>query len=781
MLQSVILSSQISILVCLFLGTGPIAAQKTGAIQGRVQDLRTGKALAGTNVVVLEGVAGTATDADGNFVLSGLRPGTYRLKFTYIGYEPVIKTDVVVATAQQAVLNVSLRQSYIVTDSVFVTPGYFDDAVESSVSSTTLSREEIRRFPGGFEDVVRTVATLPGVAAVNQGGRNDLIVRGGGPSENLYIVNGIEVPNINHFGNQGSASGALSFINLDFVENVEFSAGGFSARFGDKMSSVLALSLRTGRDDRLGGKATISATQFGVEMEGPVTRNGSFLFSARRSYLDFIFKAAGQPFIPEYTDFNLVANYDLTPADRLTFVGFAAIDRVARDQSTLGNRTRNSDLLDNSQDQLIGGMSYRRLFSRGFLNLVANINYNGFRFDQIDALEETFFRSRARETELGLKASSYLSVTRSGGLFAGVSFKNILNKNMTAFADTVYDRSGNRVPVAALQVPQRTDVNLSAQKVGAYLEWEEAIAPALTVLAGVRTDVYPFMTKRFYPSARFSLRLEPGRSLKIKSSVGRYFQPPSYVWLTNSFNRDLKALRNDMAILGFDYLLRSDLKFSLETYYKSYRDLPTGIVPGETDYLVLTNTGVGFGGREDDFQSFGYFDLNSGGTGNAFGFEIFLQKKYSDVPFYGQFSLTVGKGEFTARNGLTYPGQFDQRVLLNLTAGYKFNPGWEVSGKFRVFTGAPFTPVYRPSENSGRIQNLPEEYLSRRLRTGHHLDLRVDRRFNFSRWSMVLFLDVQNIYNNKLPVQPRYDFWDDDINASNTIALLPTIGISAQF
>jgi outer membrane receptor for ferrienterochelin and colicin len=137
------------------------------------------------------------------------------------------------------------------------------------VSSTKLAAEEIRRFPGGFEDIVRTVATLPGVAVVNEGGRNDLLVRGGGPSENLYLINNIEVPNINHFGSQGSSSGALSFVNLDFIDRVEFSTGGFGARYGDKMSSVLSLGIRPGRSDRIGGEATISATQFGLNLEGP--------------------------------------------------------------------------------------------------------------------------------------------------------------------------------------------------------------------------------------------------------------------------------------------------------------------------------------------------------------------------------------------------------------------------------------------------------------------------------------------------------------------------------
>ena len=183
-----------------------------------------------------------------------------------------------------------------------MTASFFRRTPEQAVSVQRLSFEEIRRSPGGFEDVVRAVAVFPGVAQVSAG-RNDLIVRGGAPSENIYVVDNLEIPNINHFGTQGSGGGPLSYINLDFVRETSFSTGGFGARYGDRLSSVLTIDLREGRTDRLGGKATISATQFGLNLEGPIGENGTFLVSARRSYLDLIFRASGFSFVPEYWDF----------------------------------------------------------------------------------------------------------------------------------------------------------------------------------------------------------------------------------------------------------------------------------------------------------------------------------------------------------------------------------------------------------------------------------------------------------------------------------------------
>ncbi len=752
-----------------------------GKIQGRVVDAKTQEPLNGANVLVIGTAKGSVSDLEGNFLIEDLAPGTYQLRFSYVGYEAMIKTDVVVATARPALVNVEMIETFIQQKEIVVTPGYFVEEFESLVSSTSLTAEEIRRFPGGFEDVVRTAATLPGVAVVNEGGRNDLLVRGGGPSENLYLINNIEVPNINHFGTQGSSSGALSFVNLDFIDQVEFSTGGFGARYGDKMSSVLALDIRSGRTDRLGGEATISATQYGFDLEGPFAEKGNFLFSARKSYLDLIFKAAGQPFVPVYTDFNLFANYDLSPRHKLSFIGLAAIDRVNRDQSTLEKRVTNAGILDNTQNQIIAGVNWRRLMGNGFFDFTLNTNYNGFRFSQIDEFEREYFNSKADETELNLKLTSYFSVRRSGGIYAGVSVKNIFNDNTTVFADTIYDRNGRRVPVSSLGLPQANAVDTSVQKYAAYAEWEQKLSDRFNFNIGLRGDYYGFLRDKFYPSARLAAGFKAAPNLKFKTSFGRYYQSPSYVWVVNPVNENLKALRNDMAILGLEFLVRKDFNSSVEFYYKRYRDLPTGTIPNQTDYLVLTNTGVGYGGREDDYQSFGYFPLVSRGTGRAYGFEFLLQKRFSDIPCYGQISIGYNKSEYTAGNGKNYPGQFDQRLIFNLSGGYVFNSKWEISSKFRYFTGAPFTPVYLPAQNGGVIQNLPEEYLSQRLQAGHHLDVRVDRRFNFASWTMILFLDIQNIYNFKVQRRPSYDFWENKIEDRNGIGLLPSIGISGEF
>jgi hypothetical protein len=782
------LSKTISIYILILLLTNSALSKNLlspdGTIEGNIIDRQTKEPLAGVNILIPGTSQGASTNIDGKFLIEDLPIGTYRLEISYIGYITQKVTDIIVTHNKPAVVDIQLMEQIMESEGIVVTAGYFVEETMTQPSTIGLQREEIRRFPGGFEDVVRTVSTFPGIAINVSSGRNDLLVRGGGPSENLYVVENIEVPNINHFGTQGTGSGSLSFVNLDFVENVSFSTGGFTSEFGDKMSSTLSLNLSRGRRDHIGGKLLISATQYGFNLEGPLGSSGDFIFSARRSYLDLIFNAAGLPFVPVYTDFNFVLHYDLSEKDKFVILGLAALDQVDRDISTEENRVVNAGIMDNTQNQYISGLNYRRLLNHGYLDLTVGFTSNNYQFSQINEFGEKYFDSQAKENEFNIKAQHFIGISKTLGLLSGLSFKNVHVDNVTVFADTIYDRSGNRVPVESLGLTQYTKLIADGKKYAAFIKAEWAVTPLLSLNLGLRLDHYSFLRKPNYLAPRLNLKYKLSNSLSLKGSLGIYYQSPSYVWMVNEENRDLYALENNMAIIGVDYLIQDDLRMSVETFYKRYDNLPTGTLPDVNDYLVITNTGTGYGGREDDFQSFGYFSMLSDGTGKAYGFEWLLQKKFSRIPCYGQISFGYSKSEYIAGNGLMYPGQFDQRIIINIAGGYKFNENWEISSKFRFYTGIPYTTVYRPTDNPlnpGNIQNLPDEYLSARLDPEGIWDVRVDRYFNFNSWRLVIFVDVQNVLNVKYQTRPTYDFWNDEVVTQNSIGILPTIGISAEF
>jgi len=755
-----------------------------GTISGYVIDAKTKEPLAGANVLVAETQIGAATDENGNFVINNAPLGTQLVKAVFIGYQDRVISDVFIGPGDVVNLKIELMPEIFETDDIVVSAGFYNEDELPQPSTLNLTREEIRRFPGGFEDVVRTVSTLPGVAINVSQGRNDLIVRGGGPSENLYTINNIEVQNINHFGTQGTASGSLSFINTDLINNVTFSTGGFSALYGDKMSSVLQLDLNEGRNDRLGGKLLVSATQFGANLEGPLTGDGNFIFSARKSYLDFIFKAAGLPFVPIYTDFNFAGNYRINPANRITVLGLAAFDEVSRNLDSAKNRRVNSTLLDNTQTQLIGGIDFRHLYKNGYFDLTFSANKNTFRFSQQDTNSVRYFKNNSDEKEYNSKITFYYALNKKLGFYGGFAYKNIDTKNEIFFADSIIDRNGNKIAAADIGVSGITNAGISGNKSAAFVKAEWQPSYPLLFDFGLRLDWYSPLKEAQYISPRLAFTYTANPQWKIKLSGGLYHQAPSYIWLVNTENRKLKALQNRMVVLGTSYKPQPEWRASFEVFYKDYRNLPSGTLPGVNDYIVLTNTGSSYGGREDDFQSFGLFTLNSRASGFAYGAELNIQKRYSDKPYYGQASLSWSRTLYTANDGNEYPGQFDQRYIFSIVGGYILNEKWEFSSKFRFFSGAPYTPVYIPDENpikQGVIQNLPEEYLSKRLDNSYVLDVRVDRNFMFDDYSLIIFVDIQNILNFKVPQKPQYDFGDNKIVDSSDIGILPSIGISFSF
>ena len=754
---------------------------QNAVLQGYVYDAITQEPLVSASIQILETKRGAATDINGKFEIKNLDVGDYRIRVSVVGYETRTIADIRLSNAKPFEIDIYLSEDVIQSEVIEVNAGYFNRIQEITTSKISLSREEIRRFPGGFEDVVRTVSTLPGISINTEQGRNDLLVRGGGPSENLFIINGLEIPNINHFGTQGSSSGTLSFINLDFIQNVEFSSGGFTAEYGDKMSSVMEIDLAKGRSDKLGGKTLISATQFGANIEGPLSKQSSFFFSARKSYLDIIFKANGFPFVPVYSDLNFSYSHQFSNNDQLFFLSVYAKDDIDKDNSDLENRIKNTTIMNNNQNQIINGLTYRRQLNSGYLDIIGSVNYLDYRFSQDDQDLREYFRSSSIEREYIAKINYLTSVSKKLTLRAGLSQKLINFSSRTTFADTINDQSGNRIARTDIGLSEKITDKFTETKRAAYFDIDYIASPSIEIKAGLRFDRYSYINEKNYLAPRFAAKFIFSDKFESKISGGTYYQSPSYIWTSNPLNKDLKALRNDMIVLSFNYFPKDDWKVTSEFYYKDYTDLPGGIQTNLNDYIVITNTGTGFGGQVNNFQGFGYFPMASKATGNAYGAELLIQKKYSETPYYGQFSLSYGKSELTAINGKTYPNQYDQRIILNLGAGYKMNRFWEFSGKFRLFTGTPFTPAYLPENNNGQLYKLPNEYLSERLGTGNKLDLRADRYFYYDHFTLILFLDIQNILNAEIPSRPRYDFFEKKIREPRAVRILPSIGVSFEF
>jgi len=702
---------------------------------------------------------------DGKFSIKNIPVGSYQIRASAIGYSSRIKSDLIVSTAKPSVVEFELLETVIEIEAITVTSDLFQTAPTEVNSITNFSYEEIRRAPGGFEDVVRALSVLPGVAIADPG-RNDLIVRGGAPSENLFLVDGMVVPNINHFGSQGATGGPLSFVNLDFVEESSFSTGGFSAIYGDKLSSVLQIKLQDGRSDRIGGKGTISATQFGFNLEGPLSSNSDFIFSVRRSYLDFIFKAAGFGFVPEYYDVLSKFNYILDNNNSFSFLFISAFDNVKFFNETADQRFSNSRALGSDQTQYVTGISYRHLLKKGFFDISLNRNFIDFNTSQRDSLLNPIFLNESREGENTLKLDFVYKLSPMTEINFGAQIKQIKFKTdvklpsfLTTFGDTLEIYS-----LKAEEMFFKSNI---------YAQYSNMFFNRIRLNLGIRTDYFSAIEQKFTfgPCLSLSYALTPISNLNF--STGIYHQNPSYIWLAaDEVNRKLNQIQVEHYILGVDHRLRDDIIMKAEAFYKNYSNYPASLL---RNYVVLANTGAGFAGAEDNFSSFGLEKLSSGGKGFSHGIEFSLQKKSSVIPHYGIFSLTYGETYFTGLEGIERAGTYDQRLIINLSAGYIFNKKWEASVKFRYASGKPKTPF-----NSDGSQTIAL-YNTERLPNTHSLDIRIDRRWNFHGWNLIAYLDVQNIYNRKNVSVNRWNPRTKSADEGSAIGILPSIGVSIEF
>lgn len=745
----------------------PVFAQElVGEINGIVIDLTTKKAIPYANVVVLGTNYGAATDENGKYLIKNIPLNTYRLRASVIGYTAQTITDIVLQSNKPVAVNFELLPQAIEINGVTVTEGYFRNDPLELTSTKNFSYEEIRRSPGGFEDVVRALSVLPGVAQADAG-RNDLVVRGGAPSENLYLVDGLEVPNINHFGTQGATGGPLSFINLDFVKETSFSTGGFPVLYGDKLSSVLKINLREGRKDRLGGKAIISASQFGVNAEGPLfNEKSSFMFSARRSYLDFIFKAAGFSFVPEYYDVLTKADYKVDNSNSFSFLFISAFDNVKFFNDNADKRYDNSRILGSDQIQYVTGLSYRKLFSNGYMNLSLSRNYIDYDTRQSDTLFNPIFKNKSKEEENNLRLDVVQKFSSTLEINYGLTAK-LIEFDADILFPTFITSFGDSLPITSLSKKD------NFFKGGLYFNFNLLFFNKLVTNVGIRADYFDAIKNKYYFSPRFSASYMLTPLTNINFSTGVYYQFPSYIWLiADRLNENLDAVKVNQYIMGFDHQLNHDALLKVELFYKNYSNYPTSLI---RPYLVLANTGAGFAGSDDNFSSFGLEPLVSKGFGKSRGVELSIQKKISDTPYYGILSLTYSKSDFTALDGIERSGAYDQNWIFNLSGGYKINNYWEASTRFRFASGRPYTPFMYNG-----LQSVVE-YNSRRLVSIHSLDVRVDKRWFFSGWTLITYIDIQNIYNRKNLSGIRWDRKEQRVDESSSIGILPSIGISAEF
>lgn len=753
----------------------PSFSQQQSAVIGTVTDSKSREPLIGVTIQAEGTPGGTTTDTDGKYRLN-LPVGSYNIKATFVGYSPLTKFNVVLTSgnAQQIGFELIEETIQLETATVVLNRSVSVATAETPNSVQKLTTEEIKNNPGGNFDISRVIQVLPGVGgtAGSVGGfRNDLIIRGGGPNENVFYLDGIEIPVINHFATQGSSGGPTGILNVSFIEDATLSSSSFNARYDNALSSVLQFKQRTGNPDRFQGNVRVSSTEVAGTVEGPISPKTTYLASVRRSYLQLLFKAIDLPIRPNYWDFQYKITSKISKKTTLTAIGVGAIDEftfaVPKESSPEKEYILRSNPSINQWNYTVG-FSLQRLLENGFMNISVSRNMFDNRLDRFEdnrTGDETarVFKSQSQEIENKLR----LDVNKFLGKWeysygAMLQFVKYNNDFFNVRQRPVVDGTGT-TPGVNIQFNTAIDFF----KYGAFVQVNRKLAnDRLNLSAGLRTDMNSFTDTGNNPlktlSPRASLSYQLNDKWRVNGSLGRYYKIPIYTVLgykDNSFaNRASEYIRSDHAVLGVEFVPRPTTRITVEAFTKEYANYPVSVRDG----ISLANQGGEFG-------AIGNEKVTSTGAGRSRGVEFFIQQKLAGN-FFGVLSYTLFRSEFTGADGVYTPSAWDTRQLVSTQLGYKFKRGWEIGGKFLYQGGAPYTPFdLAASQNNYTTTGVGTlDYTrlnSQRLRAFNRFDLRIDKKWNAKRYSVDAFIDIQNLFLTKNPAFPQFTFARTDDNS----------------
>ena len=756
------------VLILTFILALPLLAfAQKGTIKGRVFNAKSNEPIEFANILVQGTTIGSTSDLDGNYIFTGITPGFYRLVVSFVGFETAVSPEIQVQGNQTTFVDIPVTESALQIKEVVVRQNLNLKRIESPISVLSIGVQEIEKSAGANRDVSKVVQALPGVGATDPN-RNDLIVRGGGPSENVFYLDGVEIPVINHFATQGSSGGAIGVINPDFVREINFYTGAFPANRTNALSSVMEIRQKDGSKDRVHSKLSVGASDAALTIDGPLSPKSTFIVSARQSYLQYLFKFIGLPFLPTYNDFQLKYKYEINKKNEITFIGIGAIDNLTlntelQQTGTEAQKYLLSYLPIYKQWNYTVGAVYKH-FGEGFIdnwvlsrNMLRNSNY---KFENNDDTKPKTSDYTSDEAENKLRFERdypYLPVKLKIG--AGVRYSHYTNDT---YRRLFYNNTVNELNYS-------TELNLFGYQAFAQAS-DEYLEDRLKLSLGVSMVGNNFNKNMKNPLNQLSPRLSASYNISeqvdFNANIGRYAAQPAYTTmgycettggpLVNK-NENLKYVTSNQLIMGFEFRPKDKMRMTIEGFYKQYSNYPLSVREG----ISIASQGADYGQIGDE-------EIVSTGKGRAYGFEVLFKiMEWNNLNLTSTY--TYFRSEFTDKNGIYRPSSWDTKHLLNLIASYKFRNSWNIATRWRFVGGAPYSPIDEAlSTNRGawNITNQPyldyNNFNANRLSSNHQLDIRIDKEFFFKKWALNLYADVQNAYNFQSEKAPIYT--NKDVN-----------------
>lgn len=729
-----------------------LLAQPVHQVKGTVIDKSSRQPLEFINVMIVGLNKGGVTNAEGKFSIGQVPPGIYRLQASAIGYKTVTTPEYILST-RDLHIQIEMEENQTELEGVTVTASPFRRDIESPVSLRIIGLQEIEKSPGANRDISRIVQSYPGVAFSPIGYRNDLIVRGGSPSENRFYLDGVEIPNINHFSTQGASGGPVGILNADLIREVNFYTGAFPTDKGNALCSVLDFKLRDGDMERNSLKATLGASEVSLASNGHLGKKTSYLVSVRQSYLQFLFDMLGLPFLPTFTDaqFKLKTRFDAR--NELTVLGLGGIDKMKL--NTKADDEDNEYILSYlpkiQQETFTLGAVYRHYAGAHVQSVVAShsyLNNRNTKYQQNDESDPDHLMLRLRSTEqntqLRLENSSSF---RNWKVTVGTSLDYSQYSN-TTFQKVYTDR--------AQTFDYHTYLGIMRWGLFGTINYT-SIDERFTASLGLRADANNYSAAMKDLSDQLSPRLSLSYQLtehwSLSGNAGLYYQLPPYTALGFKNNNGLYAnkyalryMQVSQGSIGLNWRKGDTFEVSVEGFYKDYDKIPLSVADG----IPLTCKG-------NDYGVIGNELLTSTAQGRSYGAELLLKwlvaKKLNLAS-----SFTLFKSEYRTDKESEYiASAWDNRFIFNLRGTYNLPRHWSVGMKVSCIGGAPYTP-YDADKSSlvtaWNAQGKPyydyTRYNEERLPASTQVDIRIDKTFYLKRCMLGFYIDLQNIAGSKL-------------------------------
>ena len=771
---------------------------QTYSVKGVVTSHATGEGLPFVSVGIWNTPMGTMTDSLGNYFIGNLSPGMYRIQVSSVGYKTYVSPEFRISSYDYT-LDIALEESQVALSEVSVVAAPFRSSIESPIAMRVIGVQEIEKSPGANRDISKVVNSFPGVAsAVGNGYRNDLMIRGGGPSENKFFLDGVEIPNINHFSTQGASGGPVGIIDADLIREVNFYTGAFPVSRGNALSSVFDFKLLDGTPDKYTFKGTVGASELALTSKGHIGNKTTYIVSVRQSYLQLLFSLLDMPFLPRYTDAQFKVKTRFSQEHELTVLGLGAIDDMKLNTETdpedeskqyllnyLPTIKQNTYTLGAVYKHYSGNHTQTVVLSRSFMNN-SNIKY---RDNDESSTDNLTLRLKSDEIENHLRFENRSLV----GLFDLTAGFNV---DYAVYRNNTFQRAFTDIPK---EIRYKTDLGLFKWGIFVTSGYKSA-DDRFSASFGFRLDACNYSSLTDNPFKQFSPRLSLSYNVIgnffLNGSIGRFYQLPAYT--TMGYQEDnvlinksrLKYVCSDQAVVGVKYCINKWARLTVEGFYKKYTHSPLSL----RDSIPLACKGTDYGVSGNEAAS-------STARGRAYGLEVML-RWFGMGRFTALASYTWYRSQFEdPATGIYIPSAWDYRHLFTLSGTYKLPKNWDIGLKFRLMGGAPYTPYdeYTSSlvpawDATARPYYDYDRYNTGRLKTFYEADIRVDKSFYFKGVMLGFYVDLQNVLNFKYDNPPVListgeKYVDNDGTeryrmkyiAQQSGVILPTLGITVEF